>query len=243
MARKVHWSEDLEKLPTASSRSSANTWHKITRVFSRPKDGSLKGRFPTPGTIGDEPSINDPSRLFRRSTDRSLAERNYIPPRSTVQFLPGAYDFSNNDGPLSLPTASTYIPFGTQPYDYATGSGTYSQYVSQTDNYQYPYQSPSSNQQHYQYERQELDAVAHQTYLPPSPPATRISQSSPPLSPQKVSAGQLLYESLVAQAENIEPHQARALFNFKAKDAEDLNFEEGDIITVLSGVDKSLDWW
>lgn len=243
MARKVHWGDDLENLPTTSSLSTANTWHKIARVFSRPKDGSPKDRFPTPGAIGDEPSINDPSRLARRSTDRSLAERNYIPPRSTVQFLPGAYDFSNNDGPLSYPSASTYIPFGTQAYDFTTGSGAYNQYVSQTGYYQYPYQSPSSNQQHYPYERQELDAVAHQTYPHSSPPVTTVPQSPPPPSPQKVTAGQVLYENLVAQAENIEPHQAQARFNFQGQDAEDLNFEEGDIITVLGGVDTSLDWW
>jgi hypothetical protein len=38
---------------------------------------------------------NDPSRLARRSTDRSLAAPHFVPPLSTVQYLPGAYDLSS----------------------------------------------------------------------------------------------------------------------------------------------------
>lgn len=139
---KVQWSDDLEKFPSATSRSSAKTWKKVAQLFSSSNTRSPSERYPTPGTAwGEQTSINDPSRLVRRSTDRSLAGRHYIPPRSTVQFLPGAYDFSNADGPLPQPISHgsylsppSQVPYGSQAYDFATPTGApynqYSPYVS-----------------------------------------------------------------------------------------------------------------
>jgi len=40
-------------------------------------------------------TVNDPSRIVRRPTERSLAERQFVPPKSTVQYLPNAYDLSS----------------------------------------------------------------------------------------------------------------------------------------------------
>jgi SH3 domain len=251
---KVHWSEDLEKVSTPGSRRSESTWNKIARIFLRSKDDSPNHRFPTPSTIfGDGPSINDPSRLVRRSTDRSLTERHYIPPRSTVQFLPGAYDLSNIDGPYSYPSVSTYVPPGTQAYDFATSSGMYNQYVSKTDYNQYSYQSPPfevSYNQAIPFARQELDGVAQQAYprselasvgyepeLPPSPPGPQISSA------YDRSYKNNLNKNSAEQAENLEIRQARAIFSFTGSDPEDLRFEQGDTIVVLSEVDKSVDWW
>jgi hypothetical protein len=247
-ARNVHWSDDLEKLPNTGSRSSANTWNKLTRIFSRPKDGSAKDRFPTPSTIfGDGPSINDPSRLVRRSTDRSLADRNYVPPRSTVQFLPGAYDFSNLDAALSYPSAPTYVPPGTQACDFAAGSGTYSQYIPQTDYYPYAYPS-ALKETSYRYERQELEAAAPQFNPHSRPPLLSVLHSPPPPGAQVANENDRfyknrLYKNSAEQAENLETHQARAIFSFTGTDPEDLSFEKGGVITVLSEVDKTVDWW
>jgi hypothetical protein len=218
-------------------------------MFSGSGDRAPREDLSTPGPLfGDPPNINDPSRLVRRSTDRSLAGRYYVPPRSTVQFLPGAYDFSNNDGPLYSSSIPSQVPSGTQAYDFATSSGPhYSQFMPRPE--YYPYQNSSSNERYYHelaHPTLPVEADSQPIYPRTSPVVAVIPplfRDPPPPSPQNTDALDILYLHSAAQAENLETHQARALFAFMGSDPEDLNFEKDDIITVISKVDKNENWW
>jgi hypothetical protein len=64
-------------------------------MFSRSNTPSPKERDIQTSYDLNNITVNDPSRLARRSTDRSLADPNFIPPQSTVQYLPSAYDLSS----------------------------------------------------------------------------------------------------------------------------------------------------
>jgi hypothetical protein len=148
---------------------------------------------------------------------------------------------------LSYPSTSTYVPPGTQAYDFAAGSGTYNQYTPRTDYYQYAYPS-ASKETSYQYERQELEAAAPQFSLYSQPPPLSVPQSLPPPGAQMANENDRfyknrLYKNSAEQAENLETRQARAIFSFTGTDPEDLSFEKGRVITVLSEVDKTFDWW
>ena len=226
-AMKVRWSDDLEKFPSRSSRVSTNPFEKITKIFFRSKDRLPKKRISTPGTFfGDGPSINDPSRLIRRSTDLSLADRHYIPPRSTVQFLPGAYDFSGNEGPFFYTPSSGYNPPRSQVHDFATSSETYS-----IGNAYLP----------------QLHELSGGTHTPPEtgdvmerlqiPPPTR---PPPPTPPESTNVLTRLYSN--RNKPDLETRQARAIADFPSRFGE-FGFDKGDMIIVLSEIDKSDKWW
>jgi hypothetical protein len=68
---------------------------KWARIFSRSDTPALKEQRLQESYDLNNIVVNDPSRLARRSTDRSLADHNFIPPQSTVQYLPSAYDLSS----------------------------------------------------------------------------------------------------------------------------------------------------
>jgi len=249
---KLEWIDDLEKLPTTSSMSSAHTWNKVTRTLFRQKHLAPKNLRATPDTtLGEPPSINDPSRLIRRSTDRSLAGRNYIPPRSTVQFLPGAYDFPSTDGPSHYSSMPTQVPPGTQAYDFATNPGPpYSQYIPQTE--YYPDRSSSAYEPYYQYGNQGLaEADSWETSRihgvhEIGPAVTPETRRPPPASLENTTAFNKLFNNVTNSAElaeDLETHRARALFEFVGSDPKDLTFGRDDIITVISKLDKTKDWW
>lgn len=67
---------------------------KFSRLFSRSATSSKHLDRQTSYDLNNI-TVNDPSRLARRTTDRSLADRNFVPPQSTVQYLPSAYDLSS----------------------------------------------------------------------------------------------------------------------------------------------------
>jgi hypothetical protein len=228
-AMKVQWSDDLEKFPSRSSRVSANALEKITKIFFKSKGRLSNERIPTPGTFfGDGFSINDPSRLIRRSTDLSLADRHYVPPRSTVQFLPGAYDFSGNEGPLFYTPASGYDPLRTQAYDFATSSETYNfgnAYLPQLHELSGGGRTPP-----------EIGDVKERPQIPP--PTRPIPPR--PKRPESTNVLNRLYR--YSDKPDHERRQARAIADFPSRFGE-MGFDKGDTIIVLSEIDESDEWW
>jgi hypothetical protein len=226
-AMKVKWSDDLEKFPSRSSRVSTNPFEKITKILFRSKDRLPKERIHTPGTLfGDGPSINDPSRLIRRSTDLSLADRHYIPPRSTVQFLPGAYGYSSNEGPLFYTPASGYNPPRSQVDDFATSSETYNfgnAYLPQLHELGSGAHTPP-----------ETGDVQERLQIPPS------SRPPPPKPPESTNVLTRLYSNRYKL--DSETRRARAIADFPSRFG-GFGFDKGDMITVLSEIDKSDEWW
>lgn len=79
---------DVEKQPP-------NLLLKWTQFFSRANVQSLKEQELSASYDLNNITVNDPSRLARKSTNRSLADPNFVPPQSTVQYLPSAYDLSS----------------------------------------------------------------------------------------------------------------------------------------------------
>jgi len=212
----------------------------------------------------DSTAINDPSRLTRRSTDRSLAARAYLPPRSTVQFIPGAYDLSNT-GPSYFSSAPSQI-LGTQSYDFATGysggqsalyDGPYSQ-VSQLSSSFSPGYNLYQTYEPYSYStvKGEADGTPSRpaelgvpfmqpksselgisySALPAPSPATLSPLPIPPKQPNNS-------DDLYSADDNVGlARKVKALYDLETSDPKNLSFKAGEVITLSGPLDVTAPW-
>jgi hypothetical protein len=235
---------DLEKMPAAASAASTSSWKKLGKRLRRRK---LKISEPVayppetgygPGFWALEPtSINDPSRLVRRSTDRSLAARSYVPPRSTVQFIPGAYDLSSA-GP-SYYSQPSQIP-GSASFNFATGTsgddGLYSQVSQMSASYTPRYQE---YQPHLGVEG--VDGTPFHLHELEDPSVNTRPQT--PLRPNVNANTRFGASNAVVGVEHaLSQAKARAIYDFDAVESEDLGFKIGDVITLIDEIDLYAGW-
>lgn len=231
---------DLEKMPTRNSVMSIPMWKSIRMIWRRQTEDVSKSEKDIPGTwTAESTGINDPSRLLRRSTDRSLAARSYVPPRSTVQFIPGAYDMSSA-GPSYFSAPSGQIP-GSQSYDFAPGTsaiydGPYSQVSQMSGSY-----SPVQRYQPYRGLAEAYGTPQRPSELGDSFSAPR--SATPVVAPlPKDTSEEADSDDLYSADDELGVRTARAVFDFEATDSEDLSFKAGDILTLLPRISPYKGW-
>jgi hypothetical protein len=237
-------SNDLEKLPTNISTFRGN----LRGLFS--KASRIKQQDGKEDLIGvpyEDTEVNDPSRpLIRRSTDRSLAARNYVPPRSTVQYLPGAFDYSGSYTHSSMPG---HLPISTQSYDFAVGSYAQASF-NVPQEFEQPPQPQVSQYYGYEYSQSSTQYQSHEMPVEGHERSETIDQSTRTMAPtprlilpQLPPFGSITPHTFLLEAEDLEVRRAKALFTLTKIRSDVLDFEEGNVITVLSKIDTSAEWW
>jgi hypothetical protein len=237
-------SNDLEKLPTNISTFRGN----LRGLFS--KASRIKQQDGKEDLIGvpyEDTNVNDPSRpLIRRSTDRSLAARNYVPPRSTVQYLPGAFDYSGSYTHSSMPG---HLPISTQSYDFAVGSYAQASF-NVPQEFEQPPQPQVSQYYGYEYSQSSTQYQSHEMPVEGHERSETIDQSTRTMAPtprlilpQLPPFGSITPHTFLLEAEDLEVRRAKALFTLTKIRSDVLDFEEGNVITVLSKIDTSAEWW
>jgi hypothetical protein len=237
-------SNDLEKLPTNISTFRGN----LRGLFS--KASRIKQQDGKEDLIGvpyEDTEVNDPSRpLIRRSTDRSLAARNYVPPRSTVQYLPGAFDYSGSYTHSSMPG---HLPVSTQSYDFAVGSYAQASF-NVPQELEQPPQPQVSQYYGYEYSQSSTQYQSHEMPVEGHERSETIDQSTRTMAPtprlilpQLPPFGSITPHTFLLEAEDLEVRRAKALFTLTKIRSDVLDFEEGNVITVLSKIDTSAEWW
>jgi hypothetical protein len=238
-------SNDLEKLPTNISTFRGN----LRGLFS--KASRIKQQDGKEDLIGvpyEDTDVNDPSRpLIRRSTDRSLAARNYVPPRSTVQYLPGAFDYSglytHSSMPSHFPSAQSY-DFAMESHAQASFNAHPPQELEQNPQsqvsqyYGYEYSQAST-----QYQIHEMPIEGHQRSETIDQSIRTMAPTPRLILPQLPPFDSITPQTFLLEAEDLEVRRAKALFTLTKIRSDILDFEEGNVVTVLSKIDTSAEWW